>query len=752
MYRIIIVVLILLGAFCDAQAQVRGKVYDGDNQSPIEGVNIILEGKPVSISNSNGTFSVDEATNRDTLLFKHLGYHNKSVVIAQDSFLVVTLQNKSVAIDGVTVRGYNTQQKVFSSSGSINILNRRQIDNLSVASPASAINSMPGLYMHNGARNTNRITIRGIGSRSMYTTTKIKAYLNEIPLTSGVGETTLEDLDMDIVDRITVLKGPSSSIYGSSLGGTILYNTGMNNQKGYSVHQESAIGSFSMLKNTSRFSWKGDKSSAMLSYNKLKEEGYRENSDYNRDGITTLLQHQLTEKIGITYLGRYHKLKAYIPSSINEETFRESPDEAADKWASVNGHESYSKFLNGLSFNIDINENVRAKSSLFAKYYHGNEVRFFNILDDDSFTSGTRNLIRWNYNINEVRFTLHGGIEHLFEKYNWKVFETLSQGETGAELSKHKQRRVKQNYFGSLEARWNNLILSTGFNSNKTMYRYNDLSSDSIDLSDSKEFQWITSPRFSLKYRFSDNFMAVASLSHGFSTPSYEETLNAKGYVTGSVKPETGWNKEISIRAKGNKKRFFITVSGYSINVKDLLVTKRIAEDEFQKINAGESLHNGLEVMLRAKWLKTPLITSSLNASYMYADYRFKEFTDAGNDYSGNSLPGIPDHKIFLQLNTNLSFGAYMTANVLRTEAMPMNDGNTKYSEPFSKLDLKAGLQRTLRDRWHINIYGGIKNVTDTDYASMILINAPSYGGPPRYYYPGNPRNYYGGISVSVSF
>ncbi len=50
--------------------------------------------------------------------------------------------------------------------------------------------------MQQGSLNTNRITIRGIGARSQYGTNRVKAYFNAIPLTSGEGETVLEDIDL----------------------------------------------------------------------------------------------------------------------------------------------------------------------------------------------------------------------------------------------------------------------------------------------------------------------------------------------------------------------------------------------------------------------------------------------------------------------------------------------------------------------------------------------------------------------------
>jgi hypothetical protein len=51
--------------------------------------------------------------------------------------------------------------------------------------------------MQQSALNTNRISIRGIGSRAQYGTQN-KAYYEGIPLTTAEGSSTIEDIDMEI--------------------------------------------------------------------------------------------------------------------------------------------------------------------------------------------------------------------------------------------------------------------------------------------------------------------------------------------------------------------------------------------------------------------------------------------------------------------------------------------------------------------------------------------------------------------------
>lgn len=751
--RFVFFLLVWLSYVPLLHGQVSGIVYDAENQQPLEGVMISREGEILDISNVQGRFVLEEVDAGDTLYAERIGYTRQSFVLTGKTEVSIGLRSKSFSIEDVTIRAYNTRQQAFQSPGALEVLNAEQIRRISVAAPDAVLNSMPGLYMHSGAKNTNRITIRGIGSRSMYTTTKVKAYLNEIPLTSGIGETTLEDLDLDLVDRITVLKGPSSSIYGGALGGTILYHMGDPVRKGLSVRQKTTLGSYNELQNTSQVKWKGDQAGVRVAYNKFQSNGFRENDHYNRDALTSFVNYQVSDKVRISYLGRFHTLKAYIPSSIDRETYLNDPHSAADNWSQVDGHETYEKWLNGVSSQVTLTDQLQLTTSLFAKLYDGKEIRPFNILDDQSTSTGIRTILR--HKKQSQTFSIHTrvGSESLYEMYQWNIFETLSGGDQGLQLGKNEQKRTHHNVFAEAGFEWKKWALDVGMNANKTAYRYHDLYSDSVNYSDQKSFDWIFSPRISLTWQPSQQIILFGNLSHGFSTPSYEETLNAEGYVTGSVQPETGWNRELGIRLKDADHRWYFKGSAYSVAVDNLLVTKRIAEDEFYKINAGETHHRGVDFLGRIQWLQTAYLKSSLHLSYMLADYRFQEFVDEGSDYSGNHLPGIPKHKGYIQLDLDLDMGFYMVAGMVLADVMPMNDANDLFTDPYQKADLKVGYRRSFSGQWVVDFFSGIRNLSDQHYPSMVLINAPSFGGSaPRYFYPAAPRHYFGGFSLRWYF
>ncbi len=326
-------------------------------------------------------------------------------------------------------------------------------------------------------------------------------------------------------------------------------------------------------------------------------------------------------------------------------------------------------------------------------------------------------------------------------------------GTAGEPLNNNQEKRIYSNLFTQADFSSGNFFAVAGLNYNSTSYELTDLfTPDSIDISGQYQFDPVLSPRLSLGYSLRPNISVFASVSHGFSPPSLEETLTPEGQINPAIQPEKGWNFEIGNRGITNNLKYEISV--YSMRIKDLLVARRTALDQYVGINAGKTTHNGMEVFLNYNLLTYPK-GLDLFLTYTFSDYQFKEFMDGEEDYSGNELTGTAPHI----LNAGLDYysqqlkGFYGHLNFRYVAAMPMRDDNTIYSESYKTINIKAGYQFKIQDKWMFDLYAGINNLLDEKYASMILINAGSFGGrAPRYYYPALPRNFYAGIRLEYSF
>ena len=85
------------------------------------------------------------------------------------------------------------------------------------------IQQMPGVFTQNANNYAQdlRISIRGFGSRAAFGIRGIKLIVDGIPETTPDGQGQLDNLNLGIIDRIEVIKGASSSLYGNASGGVI---------------------------------------------------------------------------------------------------------------------------------------------------------------------------------------------------------------------------------------------------------------------------------------------------------------------------------------------------------------------------------------------------------------------------------------------------------------------------------------------------------------------------------------------------
>jgi iron complex outermembrane receptor protein len=146
------------------------------------------------------------------------------MVSAEEEYMSTYLVPKSYNLSQVVVKSPLIHYNQLSMPSNIAILNKEALLRSDQSSFISSLNNISGVYAHEGTNNTSRITIRGLGARSPYATNRLKAYFNEIPLSSGDGTTLVEDIDPSFIQSISLIKGAKSAMYGHGIGGVLLMN------------------------------------------------------------------------------------------------------------------------------------------------------------------------------------------------------------------------------------------------------------------------------------------------------------------------------------------------------------------------------------------------------------------------------------------------------------------------------------------------------------------------------------------------
>lgn len=744
-----------------AQAQTpSGKVISRENSLELHGVKILdANGKTVDSSDQNGFFTI---LSSGEYFFEKRGYFPRKLKIDSGEFEMVALEEEPQNLDEVLIKTDNFQTGLRQIASSISLLSPIQILSNDQINIAPVLNMTPGIYMQNGTLTTNRITIRGVGSRNLFGTSKIRAYYQDIPLTNGSGETTIEDIELKGVGRMEILKGPSSSLYGAGLGGTIqmIPDKGLFDQ--YTISGEAQFGSFGLQRYLLTANLGNKTNSGLLTYSNTQKEGYRDNNETDRQTLTLSSNHYLDEKNSLIAIANFIRLKAEIPSSLSEEDYLYNPEKAAFTWGEAKGFEKYDKFLAGLSWNHSFKSESKQITSIFGSFNDAYEARPFNILEENTFGLGLRSRFVNRSKVFQKWLRWTAGLEFFYDRNSYQTYENLYQdfpsgsgSIQGGLQSDFSENRYYVNIFADSKFELTEKAsLDLGFNINQTNYRLDDnFDENETDFSGDYSFDMMFSPRIGFTYQISDKNMAYAQISNGFSPPKLEETLLPDGLINTEIQPETGWNYEIGSRGRFIKDIFQYEISLYLMDVDDLLVARRTGDDQFIGVNAGQTALKGMEIGLSYFLLRSEKISISHSNALSLNAHEFKEFQDLDEDYSGNDLTGVPSHTFNSQLFVDSSIGLYGYVNYYGVGKIPVTDDNSVYTDAYQIVNAKLGYRQSLGSNWKLDLYGGINNLFDEKYASMLQINARSFGGSaPRYYYPGEPINFYSGLRLGYTF
>lgn len=662
----------------------------------------------------------------------------------------------TTALSEVVLKGTPIPNTIQNSAASIATVTSKEINRNDGVILTSVLNKIPGVSMQQGNLNTNRISMRGIGARSQFGTNRIKAYFENIPLSNGEGDTVLEDIDLESLNGIEIIKGPNTTSFGAGLGG-VIHLIGKSTKENSSFGKiASTFGSFGLLKNTISAGFNKGTTDLYLGYNQLNSDGFRENSDYDRKSMSLTAKQKLTENSSLSFFGIATRLKAFIPSSINQNDFENNPEVAAPTWKAAEGYESYDKLILGIGYQNKFSEKWSVETSVFSTIIDAYEPRPFDILDDETTNFGLRLQVNYNEKIFSIPSKFCVGTEVLFEDYTYSLYENLYQSQPGQGsiqgtlFATNNQKRNYQNVFFQMNMQLlKKLHLESGIAVNSTRYEQSDAFETAEPTKNSYSFGAIWTPRIGLSYQVGSKKNIYTSVSKGFSIPSVAESLTPDGLINSELQSEIGINYELGFKGSFLKQKIYTEIALYSTNVSNLLVARRVAEDQFIGINAGESLHQGIEFLFQMKVIEKEAFQVNSFFSGTYTNIRFEDFIELENDYSGNQLPAVPKEQwnIGLDLTSKLGWNANISFG--KVGQMALNDANTLYTDSYELVDAKVSYVFNLFKKLNIQCNAGVQNLLNQNFAASILPNAIGFGSaPPRYFYPGNPINYYGGIGL----
>lgn len=224
----LILILTLFGSILTLHAQrtITGVVTD-ENAQPLPGAEITIKGEATgTITEIDGTYSIEINAEENILVFKFLGYEREEVTVGNKTTIDISLSLSEQSLDEVVVVGYGIQKK-RNITGAVGVVDMDEFyQGQSVSMSDRLQGRVPGVQVVStgepGAR--GNIKIRGI------------AFLNNNNPLYVLDGVLLDDspiINPNDIESIQVLKDASSAaIYGSRAANGVIVITTRKGKKG----------------------------------------------------------------------------------------------------------------------------------------------------------------------------------------------------------------------------------------------------------------------------------------------------------------------------------------------------------------------------------------------------------------------------------------------------------------------------------------------------------------------------------------
>jgi iron complex outermembrane receptor protein len=180
--------------------------------------------------------------------------------------------------------------------------------------------------------------------------------VDNIPGTVADGQGQISHIDLPSTDRIEVMRGPFSVLYGNSSGGVIRVFTQDGGPK-TEVQPYFEVGSYGQRRAGLKASGKSDELGYVIDAGQFHTNGYRDQSAADRRNANAKLSFMGGPDTRITLIANNVSLKAQDPTGLTESQLIANPKQAGTSAVSQNSRKSVDQTQVGASIDFRINAN-----------------------------------------------------------------------------------------------------------------------------------------------------------------------------------------------------------------------------------------------------------------------------------------------------------------------------------------------------------------------------------------------------------
>ena len=678
-------------------------------------------------------------------------------------------EEPATTLDPVVVTGSRVERSAFDLPFAVTSVTAAEFSAAGAQINLSeALARVPGLLVNNRGNYAQDLQInsRGFGARAGFGVRGLRLYSDGIPATAPDGQGQVSHFDLMSAERIEVLRGPFSALYGNSSGGVISLisqepETSRMWAGGSASGFVSGAGGHQFRGGAqARF---GEHANARINYSDFSTGGFRPHSSadrrlaYARAGLSGA-----RDKFIVT--ASHLDLPAQDPLGLNRAQFDADPRQTTMQAEQFNTRKNTAQTQTGLSWHRQLGPDVFREFAV-AAYGGRRAVTQWLAIPVAAQQASTRHpggVIDFDRRFGGVDSRTHlrigavdliGGLAYEQQDEDRRGFENFigtQLGVTGA-LRRDEANRVSS-FDQYLQAEWEFIPAWTGtlgLRHGEIRFQSDDRFLSNGDDSDRRSFSY-TNPVAGISYRAAPDLNLYASAGRGFESP----TLNELAYrPDGSAGFNTVLDAQVSRQIElGGKLRLGasrLELALFRAGTDDELVVQTNSGGRSAFGNAGRTRREGAELSLystlAAQW------EARFAATWLEAKYRDDFLTCASVPCSaptlvipaGNRIPATARTSAYAELAWTPRLSLTVGLEGRAVSSLAVNDTNSDFAAGYGLLALRG--EHTLElDSWRLRSLLRLDNVLNRTYAGSVIVNE-SNG---RYFEPGAPRAAFLGLTL----
>jgi len=700
---------------------------------------------------------------------------NCNTVLAQDE----STADNNIEIEEIIVTATRIEKSLYKVPVAVGVVDKTdiQLGTQQLGLDESLV-KIPGLFMQNRDNFAQdlRISIRGFGSRATFGIRGVKLYVDGIPATLPDGQGGVDSIDLGSTDRIEVLRGPSSSLYGTASGGVIKIFTEDGPKDGSFIEGRVSVGSYDFSKLQLKTGGQKGALNYLVNLSRLNLDGYRDHSETENTLLNSKFRYDINTTSDLTLTanlvdspeandsGGLCSTKSASPFCT---TFEADPRVAQRNNVRFDAGESVDQQQFGLVYNKSFSNKheITARNyyvwrdfdaNLPFGYFGGPLVPSGGIVDLDRFFTGGGLLYSYTdqFANHDNRLTVGFDIDSQVDER--KNFTNIVDSSIIGPLSLNQDEDVFSwgIYLQNEISVTDDLELSFGVRYDEVEFEFTDKFFADGDQSGKVTFdEW--SPRVGLLWQFHNAINLFGNISTSFETPSTREfasPIGPGGFNT-SLNAQTATNYEVGIKGLVPGKMSY-QLSLFTIDTTDeLLPAGQNAGGSTFFTNAGETTRNGIE----AGMTYTLFPGLDITLAYTYSDFEFDKLKVSGTSFAGEKIPGIPVHNGFAEIAYYHHSGLYSIFDVQYVDEIFVNNAyldvfgtlipQSEATDKYTVANFRMGHSTNINSNVEFSPFFGINNIFNRKYIGNIRVNESRH----KFFEPAPELNIYAGFTLKYN-